>query len=248
MKTISLRAVFCFCIYFLSTLSIKAQNVGINATGSAPDASAGLDIDFDNKGLLVPRVALTASNSESPITSPTTSLLIYNTATSGTAPYNVYPGYYFWNGAAWQRFKTVKNRKFLTADVSSTSTTLADVTGLSFPVEIGVTYRFKFFICYTASATTVGSRWTINGPTATTLRFFSTYPSSTSANAFYYQSAYNGASATANSGSTGNNIAVIEGIINCSSNSSEVIARIAAESATITAKADVSYVEWEILE
>ena len=108
MKTFIVRAVFCFCIYLLSTLSLKAQNVGINATGSAPDASAGLDIDFDNKGLLVPRIALTAANSASPITSPATSLLIYNTATAGTAPYNVYPGYYFWNGSTWQRFKTVK--------------------------------------------------------------------------------------------------------------------------------------------
>lgn len=248
MKTFIVRAVFCFCIFLLSTYSLKAQNVGINATGSAPDASAGLDIDFDNKGLLVPRVALTATNSASPITSPATSLLIYNTATAGTAPNNVYPGYYFWNGYAWQRFKTVKYRKFLGADVACVNTTLIDVTGLSFPVETGVTYRFKFFISYTVSATSLGSRWTINGPTATTLKFFSTYPSSTSANAFYHQSAYNGASATANSGSTGNNIAIIEGIINCSSNSSEVIARMAAEGATITAKADVSYVEWEILE
>ena len=248
MKTKSLTALLCIVISMLFTQKLNAQNVGINATGSAPDASAGLDIDFNNKGLLIPRVALTASNSASPVTSPATSLLVYNTATAGTAPNNVYPGYYFWNGSAWQRFKTVKNRKFLTADVSSSSTTLADVTGLSFPVEVGVTYRFKFFICYSASTTSIGSRWTINGPTATTLRFYSSYPSSTSANAFYHQSGYNGASATANSGSATNNVAIIEGIINCSSNASEVIARIAAEAATITAKADVSYVEWEILE
>lgn len=247
MKTISLRAFLCFSIYLLSTLSLKAQNVGINATGTAPDASAGLDIDFDNKGLLVPRVALTASNSASPITSPATSLLIYNTATAGTAPNNVYPGYYFWNGSAWQRFKTVKNRKFLASDVSKTNTTLGDVTGLSFPVEVGVTYRFKFFICFTATSG-IGSRWTINGPTSTTLRFYSTYPTSTTANGFYHQSAYDGASITTNPGSTSNNIAIIEGIINCSSNSQEVIARFAAEGSTITAKANVSFVEWEILE
>src|SRR5574343_1411191 len=133
MKTKSLAALLCIVISMLFTQKLNAQNVGINATGSAPDASAGLDIDFKNKGLLIPRVALTTSNSASPVTSPATSLLVYNTATAGTAPNNVYPGYYFWNGSAWQRFKTVKNRKFLTADVSSSSTTLADVTGLSFP-------------------------------------------------------------------------------------------------------------------
>ena len=247
MKTKSLAALLCIVISMLFTQKLNAQNVGINATGSAPDASAGLDIDFNNKGLLIPRVALTASNSASPVTSPATSLLVYNTATAGTAPNNVYPGYYFWNGSAWQRFKTVKNRKFLTADVLKTNTTLADVTGLSFPVEVGVTYRFKFFICFTATSG-IGSRWTINGPTATTLRFYSTYPSSTTANGFYHQSAYDGATITTNPGSTSNNIAIIEGIINCSSNSQEVIARFAAEGATITAQADVSYVEWEILE
>lgn len=226
----------------------NAQNVGISATGTAPEASAGLDVDFSDKGLLIPRVALVASNSESPVTTPATSLLVYNTSTAGTAPFNVFPGYYFWNGTAWQRFKTVRNRKFLPADVVSTSTTLANITDLSFPVEAGVTYRFKFYIFYTASNTNVGSRWSINGPATSMLRFFSTYPSSTSANAFYHQSAYNGASATSNSGSTGNNVAIIEGIINCSSSSTDVVARIAAEGATITAKADVSFVEWEVLE
>lgn len=247
MKTKFLTA-YIVVLFLLLGTKLNAQNVGINATGSIPDPSAGLDIDYNNKGLLIPRVALTSSNSASPVTSPATSLLVYNTATAGTAPNNVFPGYYFWNGTNWQRFKTVKNRKFLSADVAKTNTTLEDVAGLSFPVEIGVTYRFKFFICYTASATSVGSRWTIDGPTATTLRFYSTYPSSTSANVFYHQGAYNGASATGNSGSTLNNVAIIEGIINCSSDASEVIARIAAENSTITAKADVSYVEWEVLE
>jgi len=82
---------------------LRAQNVGINTTGSAPHSSAGLDIDYTNRGILIPRVALTAANSASPITSPQTSLLIYNTATSGTAPNNVFPGYYYWNGSSWSR-------------------------------------------------------------------------------------------------------------------------------------------------
>lgn len=87
---------------FLTNIA-KSQNVGINATGSTPDATAGLDIDFSNKGLLIPRVALTATNSAGPITTPTTSLLVYNTATAGSAPNNVTPGYYFWTGTAWTR-------------------------------------------------------------------------------------------------------------------------------------------------
>jgi hypothetical protein len=90
------------CSIFFSNL-VNAQNVGINTSGASPAASAGLDVDFSDKGLLIPRVALTATNAATPITSPATSLLVYNTATAGTAPNNVTPGYYFWTGSAWTR-------------------------------------------------------------------------------------------------------------------------------------------------
>ena len=57
----------------------------------------------------------------------------------------------------------------LTADVVSTDTanTLKALNGLSFPVVAGVLYTFEATIFYTSVATTTGSRWTINGPTAT---------------------------------------------------------------------------------
>lgn len=77
------------------------QNVGINTSGNMPDASAMLDVTSANTGLLIPRIALTAANVASPVTAPATSLLVYNTATAGTAPYAVLPGFYFWNGSAW---------------------------------------------------------------------------------------------------------------------------------------------------
>ena len=81
---------------------LRAQNVGIGASTFTPDASAGLEIQFTNKGLLIPRVALTSTSSASPITSPATSLLVYNTATAG----DVTPGFYYWNGSQWVRFAT----------------------------------------------------------------------------------------------------------------------------------------------
>lgn len=86
--------------------TVYGQNVGINATGATPNASAMLDISDANKGLLIPRVALTATNAAGPITSPATSLLVYNTATAGVVPDNVIPGYYYWNGTAWIAFHT----------------------------------------------------------------------------------------------------------------------------------------------
>jgi hypothetical protein len=88
---------------------VSGQNVGINATGAAPDASAILDVASTSKGLLVPRVALTATNAAGPITSPLTSLLVYNTATAGSAPNNVVPGYYYWSGSAWVALASSSN-------------------------------------------------------------------------------------------------------------------------------------------
>jgi hypothetical protein len=72
-----------------------------------------LEIKSTNKGFLPPRVALTASNSSSPVTSPTAGLLVYNTATAGTTPYEVSPGYYYWSGAAW--YKLAENNSTKTA-------------------------------------------------------------------------------------------------------------------------------------
>ncbi|MCB9188963.1 MAG: hypothetical protein H6600_08365 [Flavobacteriales bacterium] len=88
----------------VSTSLAFSQSVGINSTGANPDASAMLDISSSSQGVLVPRVALTATNAAGPVTGPATSLLVYNTATAGAAPNNVTPGFYYWDGSAWVRF------------------------------------------------------------------------------------------------------------------------------------------------
>ena len=83
---------------------IHAQT-GIGTT--TPDASAKLDVSSTNKGFLPPRIALTALNSASPVTSPATGLLIFNTATVGIIPNQVTPGYYYWDGvnSKWVRLE-----------------------------------------------------------------------------------------------------------------------------------------------
>jgi hypothetical protein len=77
-------------------------NVGIGT--SSPSASALLDLTSTNSGLLIPRVALTAkSGNTTPIASPTTGLIVYNTASAGTGGDAVTPGYYYFNGSIWTR-------------------------------------------------------------------------------------------------------------------------------------------------
>lgn len=65
-------------LVLLFNIRLKGQNTGINETGSTPDPSAGLDIDFTNKGLLIPRMTATERNG---ISSSANSLLIFNTTT-----------------------------------------------------------------------------------------------------------------------------------------------------------------------
>lgn len=82
-------------------------------TGFAPDSSALLDVDGsglppnNQRGLLLPRLALTATNVTAPVVAPAISLLVYNTDTAGVVPYNVVPGFYYWNGSLWVPLGTI---------------------------------------------------------------------------------------------------------------------------------------------
>lgn len=68
--------------------------VGIGTT--APHSSAALEVKSIDKGILVPRIALVATNSATPVSSPADALLVYNTATSGSGSNGVEPGFYYW--------------------------------------------------------------------------------------------------------------------------------------------------------
>lgn len=116
------KTVFLFSALSLS-LSGWGQNVGINNTGANPNASAMLDVVSTNKGVLVPRVALTATNAAGPITAPATSLLVYNTATAGAGSTAVTPGFYYWNGSAWIRFSEEGTDWKITGNDNATSGT-----------------------------------------------------------------------------------------------------------------------------
>ncbi len=96
----------------ISSLVAYSQNVGINAIGATPNNSAILDLNTGNtftspngKGLLPTNVPLTSITDVVTVTSPATSLLIYNTATAGSGTAAIAPGYYYWDGTQWVSFK-----------------------------------------------------------------------------------------------------------------------------------------------
>jgi hypothetical protein len=88
-------------VVLLLNNSTLFSQISINTDGSTPDNSAMLDVKAINKGLLPPRVSLTALNVPGPLVSPATGLQVYNTATAGIIPNNVVPGNYVWNGTRW---------------------------------------------------------------------------------------------------------------------------------------------------
>lgn len=108
------------------------------------------------------------------------------------------------------------------ADVTNadaTANTLADITGLSFPVVAGEVYEFRALIRYDAAATTTGARFVLNGPTLTKLSMRSLW--SLTATGLTINAAVNDynqpTGASASSQSIGN-VAELIGQIECSAN------------------------------
>jgi len=97
-RTLAIQALL---VVGLLLAGLQAQNVGIGT--ATPHPSARLHIEDNARGLLIPNVALTATNVAAPVTSPATSLLVYNTATAGTGATAVTPGFYYWDGSQWVR-------------------------------------------------------------------------------------------------------------------------------------------------
>ena len=123
---------------------------------------------------------------------------------------------------------------------NAVANSIQDITGLSFPVLANKSYYFKFYINYSAALTTTGSRFSISGPSFTSLCFMSEYSlaattTTRNANVIAYDLP---AASNATSGQLVGNNAVIEGFI-IPSVDGTVIARFASEvlSSAITAKA-----------
>ena len=86
---------FTICMLFIVTFSFAQTGIGT----ATPDPSAKLHVSATDKGFLLPKVSLTATNLASPITSPATGLLIYNLTSNSS----VSPGFYYWNVNSWIR-------------------------------------------------------------------------------------------------------------------------------------------------
>lgn len=161
-------------IVFLLLVSFYAfSQTGIGTT--TPNASAKLDVSSSTLGFLPPRVILTATNSFSPLAGTAANasgLIVYNTASNGTAPNNVVPGYYFWNGTAWINFIASNTSTGLTNDQTGTSYTLTSADNGKIitlnnanAITLNVPYFFIGFNCMVLQKGAGQVTLTINGAT-----------------------------------------------------------------------------------
>jgi hypothetical protein len=89
-------------IQFTSDVSSFAIRGMVGIGTEDPDPSSVLEVAGTEKGVLIPRIALTSSTDISTIVTPALSLLIYNTANTAT----IGIGFVFWDGSVWKNVCT----------------------------------------------------------------------------------------------------------------------------------------------
>lgn len=142
-----------FITLLFSTISaFSFCQIGINTT--TPDQSAMLDIVSNNKGILIPRIALSSRIDAATIPSPATGLIIYNTTTAGIGGDQMTPGVVTNTGTPtnpiWASLQVVTNTQGHTTDklryLGFPDVTKTTTVGsfLEFRVrQSGVTYYFE---------------------------------------------------------------------------------------------------------
>ena len=124
----------------LSAKTFAQVKIGNNPT--TINADAVLETESTNKGFLLPRIALTATNSASPLSAHTAGMAVYNTATAGTAPFNVSPGIYYNNGTGWIKLDSVASGlTSITLTNPSTMTNSGNYWDYKFQTAAGDTYN-----------------------------------------------------------------------------------------------------------
>ncbi len=121
-----------YIIQFLAIILIVSMNasaqvvIGEDSSGSlAIKNGAIVQLNSDDKGLMIPNVELSSRNDVSTITSPVEGLWVYNTLTSGIGEDSVSPGFYFWNGMQWEK---IFNAGFTTQYEQTEIVRAADIT------------------------------------------------------------------------------------------------------------------------
>ncbi|GHT59824.1 hypothetical protein AGMMS50239_07350 [Bacteroidia bacterium] len=151
-----------------NNLYLNAEGTGKVGIGSDPtNNSAILEINATDKGVLLPRVALTSNTDAITILKPAKGLLVYNTgkgvSPATSEPYTV-TGYLFWSGSSW---KTIDNFEAVQPVISGINCATAQLSPGTY--MSGTPYSGIMRLSYTGgngASYTSGSTYTDNGLTA----------------------------------------------------------------------------------
>ena len=107
--------VFLLIFTFVGLCNSMYGQVGINT--KTPNGI--LEVNSAIHGIVLPRIALTATNVAAPVLNPqggglAVGTVVYNTNSTATGSDDVYPGVYVWNGIEWLNKFTKKHAAFYT--------------------------------------------------------------------------------------------------------------------------------------
>ncbi|MGJ8666921.1 MAG: hypothetical protein ACSHW7_11175 [Patiriisocius sp.] len=154
MKQIYAPLKLCLFLALFITFFSYSQ-VGINTT--APEGI--LDINSSVYGVVLPRIALTASNVQAPVQNPqggnlAVGTVVFNTATTNNGTNDVVPGLYVWDGTRWFNKFTKKQAEFYTQSgyyLPSSNDGFVSIPGLgnnNFVAEYTGTYKIELSVNY----------------------------------------------------------------------------------------------------
>jgi len=126
---------------------VSGENDNIGLGTNAPVPSAQLEMADVNKGLLINRVSLSATDNASPVTGPVTGLMVYNTNTASTGNTQVYPGFYYWNGSIWVAMGGTNGRDWSLLGNTGTNATnnfIGTLDATDFVLRTNNTERMRF--------------------------------------------------------------------------------------------------------
>lgn len=109
-------------VILLLAFSQAFSQIGLGT--ATPSPSTQLDIVSSDKGVLMPRLALTSTTDVTTISGGNVDgLLVYNTSNTG----GLVPGYYYWAAGIWNRLVLDKDLNSLGEDVISTNGSITGV-------------------------------------------------------------------------------------------------------------------------
>lgn len=119
MNKIILTFLATFTIITLVQAQSKIKDGTVAGSSSLPNSNAILELESTNKGLLLPRLALSMTTDPSPLSAHVAGMTVYNTVTAG----DVTPGFYYNDGTRWVPTKTTAIEPWNVQSTTSQATT-----------------------------------------------------------------------------------------------------------------------------